>query len=77
MFGFMILMIHLHNMRIHSKGVNLPPFPLYFTCYTEIDYLTTQRCIDLKHSNVENGTNIWLYKSNDTNAQLWFLEPVN
>ncbi len=55
---------------------NIFPFPFKFTCYTEIDYLSTKRCIDLKHSNAKNGTNIWLYEDNGSNAQIWYLEPV-
>jgi hypothetical protein len=52
-------------------------FPIIITCYTQIDYSTTKRCIDLKNSNVQNGTNIWLYKENGTNAQVWLLERVD
>lgn len=52
-------------------------FPIIVTCYTQIDYSTTKRCIDLKNSNVQNGTNIWLYEENGTNAQVWLLERVD
>ena len=63
--------------NIHSVTKKIIPFPLRFTCYTQIDYLETKRCIDLQYSNANNGTNIWLYKENGTNAQIWYLEPVN
>lgn len=46
------------------------------SCYTKIDYYETKRCIDLQYSNAKNGTNLWLYKDNGTNAQRWLLEPV-
>lgn len=63
--------------NILLAGENYFLFPLKFTCYTQIDYLETKRCIDLQYSNANNGTNIWLYKGNGTNAQIWYLEPVN
>lgn len=61
---------------LHSAGQNFLPFHFKFTCFTQIDYLTTKRCIDLKYSKAENGSNIWLYENNGTNAQIWYLEPV-
>ena len=61
---------------IHSSGGYVFPFPFKFTCYTQIDYSETKRCIDLKYSDTKNGTNIWLYKENGSDAQIWYLEPV-
>ena len=57
--------------------LNPYPCPHEISCYTQIDYSETKRCIDLQYSNAQNGTNLWLYKDNGTNAQKWFLESVN
>ena len=62
--------------NIHGEIPEESYFPIIVTCYTQIDYSTTKRCIDLKNSNVQNGTNIWLYEENGTNAQVWLLERV-
>ena len=63
----------------HIKDLSGNPYPCpqEISCYTQIDYSETKRCIDLKSSNTQNDTNLWLYKSNETNAQKWLLEPVN
>ena len=61
---------------IHEAGPN--PF-LFFTqikLYSEIDYPSNKRCLDLKHSNAQNGTNIWVYNANESNAQKWCLVPA-
>ena len=63
----------------HIKDLSSNPYPCpqEISCYTQIDYSETKRCIDLQYSNAKNGTNLWLYKENGTDAQKWLLERVN
>ena len=64
--------------NIHSANQgNIFPFIKRVSIFTQIDYTTKKRCIDLKYSDAKNGTNIWLYEENGTNAQKWYLEHVN
>ena len=58
------------NIHLANQG-NIFPFIQRVSIFT-----TNKRCIDLKHSDAKNGTNIWLYEENGTNAQKWCLEPV-
>ena len=46
-----------------------------FSVFSEITFLKNPRCIDVTHSNASNGTNLWLYNNNGTNAQIWIAEP--
>lgn len=39
-----------------------------------VDRSNNRRCIDLTNSCAKNGTNIWLYNENGTNAQKWTVE---
>ena len=41
-----------------------------------VDDSRNPRCIDLTNSRAQNGTNIWLYSANGTNAQKWTVERV-
>ena len=58
-----------------EDNLNIPAHYM-ISVYTQIDYLKNKRCIDLTHSNASNGTNIWLWGENGTNAQKWTLEMV-
>ena len=50
---------------------------LKFSVFSEINFSKSPRCIDVTNSNASNGTNLWLYNSNDTAAQIWLAEPCN
>ena len=45
-----------------------------FSCI--VDDSRNKRCIDLTNLRAQNGTNIWLYSANGTNAQKWTVERV-
>ena len=47
----------------------------YFSAYSGINPSKNKRCIDLTHSNAQNGTNICCFQDNGTNAQIWYVEP--
>ena len=55
--------------RLRPKGF------AQFSIFSEITFSKNPRCIDVTHSNAANGTNLWLYNNNGTNAQIWFAEP--
>ena len=59
-----------------KDGLSILPHHI-ISVYTDIDYSNHKRCIDLDHSNASNGTNIWLYGENGTNAQKWSLEKID
>ena len=61
----------------HIKARDNNSVHIYFSVFSEIDYSKHKRCIDLCSSNAKNGANIWLYEENGTNAQKWYIEPVN
>ena len=56
--------------RIRSEGNG----SYSFQCI--VDSSRNERRIDLTNSCAQNGTNIWLYNSNGTNAQKWTVERV-
>ena len=49
--------------------------PGKFSAYSGINASRNKRCIDLTGSNAQNGTNLWCYEENGTNAQIWYVEP--
>ena len=51
-------------------------FDFKFSAYSGINASRNKRCIDLTNSNASNGTNLWCYEENGTNAQIWYVEPA-
>ena len=61
----------------YKNATKITPATTYGQTQPKIDYSKHKRCIDLSNSNAKNGANIWLYEENGTNAQKWYIEPVN